>query len=63
MKVELLKQRNQRGVMIIPETEFEQEYLAECFIGNDDRNVIVKSAVGDFCSITSINVYTPFKEV
>lgn len=41
------------GISIVPETDFETDYLANCFIGKNDRKVIAKSgmSVGDLMSI------------
>jgi len=43
----------ENGVRIVPETEFETDYLASLFIGSKDREVIVKSgsSIADLISI------------
>lgn len=62
MEVQLLKEKSRKGIMIIPETDFELEYLSHCFIGETERHVIVKSG-SSISDLQSVNVYAEVKDV
>jgi hypothetical protein len=57
MDVECIIRDDRMGIRIIPETDFEVDFISVCFVGIEDRKVIVKSgmSIGD---VQSLDVFT-----